>query len=625
MNGPWAAPLCRRANNMASNRGWVTVSRYLVCVIGALACLSCATVKNTPQQDYVYEMGRICETSAGITSTKIQRVAPDGRYWIRARSDGFAHEYPLFFQCMKEQSRAHPFLDWLKAQKRAPSEPPVAVGSTSPLESTASGAIVAPVWQVGDEWQFAWKSPSGSGSFAWSVERIDVLDGVQHYVLRTGTREIFYRITDLALSIEKVDGVIVRRDTPPLMRYSWPLTEGKSWEQDSTTERPVDRQSTNISQTWTVDRGETVTVPAGTFATVKIIAKNKKSGATITEAWYAPAVKQWVKDREYLTAGIRERELMAFKLDHAKKDSKTLARMMPELPPTKVTDDAEAVRRYRQRAEAGDGRAMASLGFMYFAGRGGLAKNDAEAVRWYRRGAEAGNGFAMAFLGVSYWNGLGGLPRDEAEAVKWFRKGADAGEGRAMAMLGQMYLTGGGLETNEAEAVRWFQRGAENGDGRAMVMLGQMYLTGGGGLPRDDAEAVRWFRKGAAADDGLAMATLGRMHEMGDSGLAKDDVEAVRWYQKGVAVGNGRAMAELGNMYLTGRGGLAKNDAQALRWFRAGADLFDALAMFDLGQAYEAGQGVTKDRDEAMRWYRKSASFGLPEAFDRLRALGDEP
>src|SRR5262245_14726131 len=69
-----------RANNMASNRGWVTVSRYLVCVIGALASLSCATVKNTPQQDYTYEMGRICETSAGITSTKIQRVAPDGHY-----------------------------------------------------------------------------------------------------------------------------------------------------------------------------------------------------------------------------------------------------------------------------------------------------------------------------------------------------------------------------------------------------------------------------------------------------------------------------------------------------------------------------------------------------------------
>ena len=47
-------------------------------------------------------------------------------------------------------------------------------------------------------WQYAYTSPSDSGTYVWSVNRIEVLDGVQHYVVKTGTREIFYRVSDIA-------------------------------------------------------------------------------------------------------------------------------------------------------------------------------------------------------------------------------------------------------------------------------------------------------------------------------------------------------------------------------------------------------------------------------------------
>jgi hypothetical protein len=80
-----------------------------------MSLIGCATTQNTPQQDYVYEMGRICEAS--FTSTKIERVAPDGHYWIRGRGAGYEIEYPRFFACMKEQYQSHPFRDWLKIQK----------------------------------------------------------------------------------------------------------------------------------------------------------------------------------------------------------------------------------------------------------------------------------------------------------------------------------------------------------------------------------------------------------------------------------------------------------------------------------------------------------------------------
>ena len=134
------------------------------------------------------------------------------------------------------------------------------------------------------------------------------------YIIKTGTREIFYRASDLAASLEKVDGALVLRETPPRMHYSWPLTVGKTWEQGYTQERPVARESFNRYGIWTVDVEETLNVPAGTFRTLKITSRNKNDGKILYEMWYAPEVKQWVKIREVLSSGIRERELIDFKL-----------------------------------------------------------------------------------------------------------------------------------------------------------------------------------------------------------------------------------------------------------------------------------------------------------------------
>jgi TonB family protein len=62
----------------------------------------------------------------------------------------------------------------------------------------------------------------------------------------------------------------------------------------------------------TVDAEETITVPGGTFRTFKITWRNKYTNALLAETWYAPDVKQWVKVREVLSNGIREREFLGF-------------------------------------------------------------------------------------------------------------------------------------------------------------------------------------------------------------------------------------------------------------------------------------------------------------------------
>jgi hypothetical protein len=239
---------------------------------------------------------------------------------------------------------------------------------------------MAPVWGVGDEWQYAYKSPSGSGTFVWSVNRIESVDDTPHYVIKLGAREIFYRVSDLASTLERVDGVVVIRNKPAQLLYVWPLVVGKTWEQGYVREQPVDRQTENRDRRYTVDGEETITVPAGTFRALKVVWRNKSTNALVYEMWFAPDVKQWIKDRDILSNGIRERELLAFKLKQpvsAMPPSERQERDVADLTPTVAAlvkkyeaaqpvapvPDAERAALAREIIEATATREMLSLTF----------------------------------------------------------------------------------------------------------------------------------------------------------------------------------------------------------------------------------------------------------------------
>src|SRR5262249_1322529 len=157
-----------------------------------------------------------------------------------------------------------------------------------------NGSVEVPVWKRGYEWAFRYESPTGSGTYVWSVDREEVIDAVPQYVIKTGTREIFYRKSDFAITHETVDGAVVYRSTPPRLRHVWPMNVGQTWDQTMLEERPVSRQTNDRVDTVTVEAEEAVTVPAGTFKTLKVVCRNKKTGATRYEAWYSLELKQVV-------------------------------------------------------------------------------------------------------------------------------------------------------------------------------------------------------------------------------------------------------------------------------------------------------------------------------------------
>lgn len=68
-------------------------------------------------------------------------------------------------------------------------------------------------------------------------------------------------------------------------------------------------------------------------------------------------------------------------------------------------------------ANDGDPKSQASLGFLYYSGKG-VRRDDQQSLLWFRRAAEAGQPTAQFFLGLQYFYGRG-VRRDLAQAHAW--------------------------------------------------------------------------------------------------------------------------------------------------------------------------------------------------------------
>jgi uncharacterized protein len=105
------------------------------------------------------------------------------------------------------------------------------------------------------------------------------------------------------------------------------------------------------------------------------------------------------------------------------------------------------------------------------------------------------------------------------------------------------------------------------------------------------------------------------MYQTGN-GVPKDFVQAVIWYRKAAERGYGVAIDNLGMMYLKGSG-VEANPVRAQQLFREAADEGTVLAQLHLGQLL-----LKQDCEEAVRWLRKAADQGNPQAKETLKQLG---
>ena len=176
--------------------------------------------------------------------------------------------------------------------------------------------IEKPEWKLGYEWKFAWRNPISSGTLTREVIRHDVFAGFPAYVVRVGKNQDFYAKDVLGLLGTMSEGKITLRRNAPLQPFSWPLQVGKEWRNSYTLERLAEKSTQNFStiESWSV-RLRPMQVPAGAFEAFKIEIYGAASLKLLNEYWYSPQVKWFVPAKFYQQDGIREEELMSYKID----------------------------------------------------------------------------------------------------------------------------------------------------------------------------------------------------------------------------------------------------------------------------------------------------------------------
>lgn len=262
---------------------------------------ACGLATNTLAQDLAWERWQKCNHFGGIT---LKEIKTDGQIWVWIADGG---EQTAWRQC-DTATRAE------QGQKGAVPIPPSSSTSAGP-QPAANALSTPPVWKRGSEWAYRYEQPSGTGTFVWSVDRVETLDGQPHYVIKTGTREIFYRVADFALTRETLGGDVVRQVTPPVWRFiAFPLTPGQAWDMKWHEVRPVARETEDVHRRCVAEGEETVTVPAGTFSTMRISCKNGRNEAWLATYWYAAQVGHMVREESAVTGGKRIRELIAYRI-----------------------------------------------------------------------------------------------------------------------------------------------------------------------------------------------------------------------------------------------------------------------------------------------------------------------
>ena len=188
-----------------------------------------------------------------------------------------------------------------------------------------------------------------------------------------------------------------------------------------------------------------------------------------------------------------------------------------------------------------------------------------------------------------------------------------------------------------ARAYERFLPFADAGNPRAQTMLGNV-LSRDVLENADYAQAAEWYRLAASQGDGEAMLELSELYRSG-RGVLKDYNEAWRLMQGAAEAGYHEAQRRIAIERFSGSDGLQRDHDEGLRWYRLSAYQGNEFALtrladiyanlrdesiqrsYALGYDYSNGLGVPKDNAEAVLWFRAAAERADSDARRIVREL----
>lgn len=171
------------------------------------------------------------------------------------------------------------------------------------------------------------------------------------------------------------------------------------------------------------------------------------------------------------------------------------------------------------------------------------------------------------------------------------------GDDQAMFELSVCYRNGYGVSVNPDKANYWLERAAEEGNPKASTQLEML----GNKTALSDTK-----RRQLAAEEKSERERLEAKNQHIDYSKYNDALV------KKAQSGDAKAQNSLGWCYQYGIG-VTKNYNEAVKWYRKSAEQGYANGQTNLGYCYQHGYSVTQDYSKAVQWFRKAAEQG--EAF----------
>lgn len=238
--------------------------------------------------------------------------------------------------------------------------------------------------------------------------------------------------------------------------------------------------------------------------------------------------------------------------------------------------------------------------------------------------AQAGDVPSAVKTGDFYAQGLGVEPNG-AQAAEWYRKAAAQGDTGAAWKLAQLYIQGTLVKQDYEEALPYLQLSAQAGNVAAQTELARFYSEGLGGLSASKGDSILWNLKASAMGSQEAQEALRAQRE-----TDPDFYDVVNRFSATLllaAQGDSQAQLSAGEGYRMGYP-VTKNDEEALRYFTlAWQEGQLPAAAFELSEMYQKGEGTEKDENKALELLGAAAQAKNPSAQYALgeRAYKAEP
>ena len=290
--------------------------------------------------------------------------------------------------------------------------------------------------------------------------------------------------------------------------------------------------------------------------------------------------------------------------------------------------------------------AQFSLANLYYYGNG-VEKDLSQAFLWYQRSSSQGQPYAAYYIAQMYRYGEY-VTKDNDTAQRYYQQALsgflkiesdDMADDDLFYKLGQMFKLGLGTDSDVTKAIEYFRRSAEMNNKNGLFEYGKALLIGEH-IPQNTDSAVKLLEKAVKLKNSNAKRFLALEYISGEH-LEQDIEKGIALLTECADSGDVIACYRLGKIYLQGeimsqnldkaekylllaedseytQYALAKLYLQEEKYdIQKAVNYFENCAAknhwasYQLGRIYLFGaEGFTKDKEQAIEWFTKSANDG---------------